>query len=69
MKTIDEQGYKDGGAAFNKGKTLRSVLEARFAAMAPAKEGEQKDWIKVQDYQESFELGFADALLVKLRAR
>jgi hypothetical protein len=69
MKQIDEQGYKDGGAAFHKGKTLRSLFEARFAAMSPAKEGEQKDWDKVQDYQKSFEIGFADALLAKFRIR
>lgn len=63
MNKIDEQGYKDGGAAFNKGKSLRSIVEARHAMH----QGKHENWREVEDYQESFELGFADALLTKLR--
>lgn len=65
MEKIDEQGYKDGQTAFEKGKTLRSLIEIRIALQ----ESKSEKWIKEEDYQQSFELGFADALLTKLRRR
>lgn len=68
MKQIDEQGYKDGGAAFNKGKSLRSVIEAKIAAHN-ATHDKQEDYAKAEDYQMSYEIGFADALLSVLRRR
>lgn len=65
MKQIDEQGYKDGQTAFAKGRTLRHMIEMRI----DKDKSEDKDWCKLEDYQVSFELGFADALLSKLRSR
>lgn len=64
MRRIDEQSYKEGGAAFNKGKSIRWLMEQRIAAMAISGSG---DWQEMQSKQESLELGFADALLNKLR--
>ena len=67
MKQINEQGYKDGGAAFAKGKTLRSLIEKRIELHKS--EHTNENWQTAEDYQQSFELGFADALLTKLRSR
>ena len=67
MMKIDEQGYKDGGAAFAKGKTLRWLLEQKNAADELIGYSSD-DRIKRFDYVESVELGFADAVLAKLRS-
>lgn len=64
MKQIDDQAYKDGGAAFNKGKTLRSVVELMMV-----KKEEEKDWQQTETFFNSYALGFADALLAKLRSK
>lgn len=67
MKQIDEQGYKDGGAAFAKGKSLRQLIEP---AMASVQNPDPKaDWQADENYHQSVFLGFSDALLTKLRAR
>ena len=62
---IDEQGYKDGMTAFAKGKSLRSIVEAKIAI--ETYHGEDDGWFKKKDYQQSFEIGFAEAVLNKLR--
>ncbi len=68
MKQIDEAGYKDGQTAFAKGKSLRSVFEPIIKlANAP-----YEDRVKEEDkanYHNSAMLGFADALITKLRSR
>ena len=67
MKQIDEQGYKDGQTAFAKGKSLRQLFEP---AMASQNNPDPKaDWQKAEEYHNSVMLGFADALLTKLRSR
>lgn len=69
MKQINEQGYKDGGAAFSKGKTLRNIMDAKIAMQKKNDDEDGKNWRENENYQQSFELGFADALLAKLRTR
>lgn len=69
MKQIDEEGYKAGGAAFQKGKTLRNVVEVMIAKMKEADEDPKSDWKKAEAFFNSYAIGFADALLAKLRSR
>jgi len=63
MKKIDDEAYKAGGAAFAKGETLRKIVERRNDMMYG------KYDTTAEDYQSSYEIGFADALLAKLRSR
>lgn len=64
---IDEQGYKDGGAAFRKGKTLHNLFTAMLAEEETTKEHEARR--QREDYWQSYGIGYADAFLEKLRAR
>lgn len=63
MKQIDEEAYKAGGAAFVKGKTLHSLFELVLEELnKPYQERAEKE-----NFHNSYFLGFADALLNKLR--
>jgi hypothetical protein len=66
MKKIDEEAYKAGAAAFQKGKSLRWLMEQRLASQASPPYAEN-DWQAAETKQQSLELGFADAVLNKLR--
>jgi len=68
VRQIDEQSYSQGVAAFHKGVSLRQLLEKRLA-MEKANEDPKADWRKAESIQMSYELGFADAVLTKLRSR
>lgn len=63
MEKFNEQAYKEGTVAFAKGKSIRSLIETRIAIQS----NPNNEYREAQNYQESFEIGFADALLNKLR--
>lgn len=65
---IDEQGYKDGGAMFNKGRTLRQLFEAAQVKREEAEKTKTSEmWEAHEKYAMGMFLGFADALITKLR--
>lgn len=64
---IDDQGYKDGGAAFRKGEMLRSLMDKMVAEMH--QQMDQDKMKERENYHMSSFLGFADALIERLRSR
>lgn len=67
MRKIDDQAYKDGGAAFNKGKSLRQLMEMLFAE--PEKEEERPNWQEREIKTNSTMLGYADAFIFFMRSK
>lgn len=65
MKKIDDLAYKYGLSAFAKGKSLRSLVEQ----MIEASNVPSGDWQENENKYNSIMLGFADALITKIRGR